>query len=221
MTHLSKVATLATKQDKRTKKDVFSIVEDLCRDNAPKLNMDQQATLYKFFMCSIKPAATSFNWVAQAIDKSAHRPYLGYVYCDHEHRDGPQMVATDGHRLHMCPATEGMAQGFHDMNGQLVDIGQTYPDYKRIIPTGGRSILWELEQAKVVVVPGQGKPMPRYEFQTADGTMYCDKGYFDTARQKAECVTVHYTDHLSALRLELDEQRTAVVMPVRMYGGVE
>lgn len=222
MTHLNRVATLATQQDKRTKKNVFAVVESLCQDDSPTLNMEQQAILYKFFMCSIKPAATAFNWVALAIRKQEYRAYLKYVYCDHEHPDGPQIVATDGHRVHMCPAPEGMGKGFHDLNGVKVNLDKmTYPDYQRIIPSGGRSILWERDHAKVVAVPRQGKPCLRYEFHTADGKIYCDKGYFDLARQKQDSVTVHYTDHLSALRLELDEERTAVVMPVRMYGGVE
>ncbi len=221
MTYISKVATLATQQAKLSKKDVFTIVEDMCRDKNPTLNMEQQAKLYKFFMTAAKPANTAFNWVSLAKSNEVTRPYLHYVYCDHEHRDGPMMVATDGHRLHICPAIEGMKHGFYDANCEWVDLDWTYPDYQRIIPMGGRSILWEAGEAKVVTVPGQGTPKGRYEFQTANGPMYCEQTYFDAARQKQECVTVHHSDQLSAMRLELDEQRTAVVMPVRMYGGVE
>ncbi len=224
MTHLSKVATHATKLHKRNKREVFEIVEDMCRDNAPSLTLETQAILYKYFMMPMKTVSTAFNWVALAAGKEETRPYLNYVYCDYEHPDGHMMVATDGHRLHMCPAVEGMAQGFHDLNGQHVEVNHTYPDYSRIVPASGRrSIIWDLMHSKVVTVPGQGKPQPRYEFDTPNGPIYCDQGYFDAARQKDREVSIEIdgTDKGGPLKLMLEEQRIAVVMPVRMYGGVE
>jgi hypothetical protein len=77
---------------------------------------------------------TDFGWVALAVaDNKDVRPYLQYVYSD-----GENLVATDGHRIHVLETTD-YEQGFYDpKSGEKLSeedakyVGQ-YPDWKRLM----------------------------------------------------------------------------------------
>lgn len=90
------------------------------------------ADLYVHFLPALpKVAKTAFEWVAKACNKELTRPYLNYVYCD-----GENIVATDGHRLHMSKAPYGHGVGFYDHSGKKIcGVDYTFPEYKKVIPT--------------------------------------------------------------------------------------
>lgn len=92
--------------------------------------------LINYFAPSVpKVPKTAFQWVAKAVaDDRDIRKYLRYVHV----LDG-EMVATDGHRLHI--AKTNLANGFYDpKTGLPAECDMKYPDIKRVTPTHGESV---------------------------------------------------------------------------------
>ncbi len=90
------------------------------------------ARLYAHFLPKPgKRARTTWQWVAMAMAKNDVRHYLNYVYVTED-----EIVATDGHRLHIAPNVEGLTPGYYDAAGNRIHAPDyaRYPDFKRVQP---------------------------------------------------------------------------------------
>jgi hypothetical protein len=137
---LEQIATAAAPRKKGTKANTFIALLDIISgsysDNLDiKLDQDTLemfADLYAFFAPALPTTPkTCAQWVAQALNQKLIRENCKYMK-----GDGPLLVATDGHRLHMATYNDKLwAHGFYDHKGQVVRHNATFPDYQRVIPT--------------------------------------------------------------------------------------
>jgi len=114
-------------------------------------NMQLLTQLYKKFTPPT-PAnlKAPIDILKKAVAKNDARYYLNYIYIDDKN-----IVATDGHRLSMYSNDDNLAPGFYNKNMNKCDIGATYPDYKRVIPTTNREIEINLKECEVFIFKGQ------------------------------------------------------------------
>ena len=119
---------LATKSKEETFKSLLKIIEknpDIIDDN-----LGDFAQLYHYFTPSIpKKPKNVFNWISLAKGKNDVRFYLNYVYCDLEN-----IVASDGHRLHLSNNSLNLDPGYYNEAMHSVEVDGKFPDYNRLIP---------------------------------------------------------------------------------------
>ena len=147
----SELATQAAKCKKPSKAVCLDLVEKLACNAYDDYELRGiVAQLYAHFIPT--PAGkpkTVDAWIRKAINKGDVREYLQYVYVT----ENGNMVATDGHRLHVgYGAGEGMAPGFYDNAGNLVEIGQRFPNWERILPNPVNLRFCELDQIQTEVI---------------------------------------------------------------------
>ena len=122
------------------------IVEGL-DDTEDKGRKAKLSSLLRYFETNPKARAgkDAFAWMAQAVSTDKTRLALTVVSYDDEN-----VVATDGHRLHIMPNT-GERRGFYTAQGQPEIEGPTYPNYKQIIPdtTGRARVVLKLAELTV------------------------------------------------------------------------
>ena len=168
---------------------------------------------------------TDFEWVAKALSQDETRLAMNFVFVN-EH----EMIATDGKRLHIAPnkAESGarlLEPGLYDTNCVLVALPQdhnerffkffgedlTYPNVRRIIPRYNEGELKTGFFDPVIRNTRQGKKVTKF----GEGWFNPDflKDVFSRARDSS--VKFYHADELSPI-LILDEERTAVVMPLRV-----
>ena len=148
------IQTLAWKtQTKLNKYKVQDVLEEFYKhvDNNPSLEpqykkdtLIQLAQTYKYFQPAVpKKCANILDWVGKAKGKEQTRYYLTEMYADKEN-----IVATDGHRVHITPNKQGY-KGYIDNKGNVIDINGTYPEYKRIIPKKTHSDVLDMDKCEV------------------------------------------------------------------------
>lgn len=200
---ITKAATRATAMKKPNKKEAHEIVRELISKGA--LTGHEAAALYAYFMPSV-PARpkTPEQWVARAVAVNDVRAYLKYLYSD-----GKRLIASDGHRLHLCP-TE-LPEGYYDTNLQPLDsknMGK-YPDVDRVTPKDGETHTVTAEQLQVEEF---GKPVT-YVYRLPHGVMV-NKKYWDDAASHLE-TTTYLVGESRAVRIDYEDGRLAVIMPLR------
>jgi hypothetical protein len=174
---INTVATLASDLPKLKKADVFEALLKLIENDTNEGNAPTFAYLYSQF----QPARTAkpknvFQWVAKAMAKKDVRFYLNYVYIDDEY-----VVATDGHRLHLTPNNELLAQGHYDRNENKIDIDEKFANYKRVIQFDGVEYHNAKYITKTVIHNTGDKLGDCYEMRIGDKTLAVTKKYFDDA----------------------------------------
>ena len=104
----------------------------------------QLAQTYKYFQPAVpKKCANILDWVGKAKSKEQTRYYLTEMYADKDN-----IVATDGHRLHLTPNNQGY-DGYIDNKGNVIDIDGNYPDYKKVIPEKTHCDVLDMDKCKV------------------------------------------------------------------------
>jgi len=200
---VNEIATLATKLHKKTnRKEAYDIVRSAI-ENDGVLDQYALANLYSFFIPNTPKVKTDFQWVHTAISTEATRYYLNYVYV----ADG-EMVATDGHRLHL--AKTELENGFYDKAGNKVEVDATFPDYHRVIPEPAKPYSWVAAHCEVREIGDNGLA---YILTNGAGV---NKKYWDIASQGADVVDFDMADEATPLRMDFENGRLAVVMPMRV-----
>lgn len=126
---MSALATRAFARKKKvTKARAMEIIE---RMQATTGDVEGLSELYSYFKPTTpsKPK-TDQQWAAKAIGKNDVRNALNRLQVE----DG-QMVACDGHRVHVC--TTDLPNGAYDNQFNLIDDAYAgkFPDWKRVIPS--------------------------------------------------------------------------------------
>jgi hypothetical protein len=204
MPTLNEIATLATRQQfKTSRSDAYLIITHAIEDGGVLSEYDM-ANLYSFFIPTTPKNKNDFQWVHSAITTTKDtRYYLKYVYVI----DG-EMVATDGHRMHI--AETDLENGFYDKAGVKVEVDATFPNYKRVIPKDGTPFSWVAEYCEVI--ENGGAPLI-YKLPNGAGV---NKKYWDAATQGASVVDFDAVDKTSPIKIELTGSRFAVVMPMAL-----
>ena len=177
--HAHRVALALTRKPK--KDHLQSIVREMYENDLTDAErLESLALLYTHFMpaAPAKPK-TLAQWVARAAAGSKdHRYMVQYVYAD---LSAGQLVATDGHRLHLMPLPgEGFDQpGFYCPKTLEYLHGvefATYPAYERIIPNRA-----ECETSPV-------KPAAWEVGELGNGTVYYKTPYGALNKQYVDAV---------------------------------
>lgn len=205
MTDLNAIATIAATFGKVSRKEGTTALQTLIEES--QLDPAAWATVYAAYVLSAAPAdKTGFGWIYSAVAAEDVRYYLNYAYAD-----GKRVCGTDGHRLHVMP--DSRPAGYYDKAGNLaqpLDYAR-YPDIDRVIPDTGTlhtATVAELELRET------GKPgQHTYVLPTGHGI---NRKYLLAAIGKAETFSYYATEVTSSIRLDLDGDRTAVIMPVRL-----
>lgn len=127
---MQNIANHAIRMPKLSKAGAQDYLRTLYATAATDNQRNALASLYNYFMpAAPKSPKTPFQWVAMATSNDATRPYLHHCYST-----GTDLMATDGHRLHLVPATLP-AGYYHRITGEPIDLPNcTFPDCKRLMP---------------------------------------------------------------------------------------
>jgi len=212
---INKLATQANKMNSMNGAAIMELLPELVE----KLGGDVDAIktiapLYKKFMPRLpaKPK-NSFQWVSKAVCKKDARQYLKYVYCT-----GDDIVATDGHRLHVAKNDYELKKGyFYDANMNSIgnDIG-TFPDYERLFIDVSKATKYKqsLKNDFTIIehksVYGN-KSVPVY---FKEGFVALDKTYIDFANLSNDEIEFLYINSNSAIEIT-NKYGKALVMPKR------
>jgi hypothetical protein len=114
---------------KLTKEQAQDIIEQ-AYNNGICPDKDTLAELYRLLQ-PVTPAKakTLTQWVYKGRSTEQARP----PYLHHSYSDGENLVSTNGHIMLMIP-TE-LEPGFYDGNGNKIKHDDTFPDYKRVVPS--------------------------------------------------------------------------------------
>lgn len=197
----------AVKIKKPTKTDAQQIIKRIA-EQCPEQIQDL-AALYVYFMpATPKKPKTDFQWVAQAAGKKDVRYYLNYVYVDEKN-----IVATDGHRLHMIPNSDNIEPGYYLPNGDKAhgpDFAK-YPDYEQVKPATGEIKEYNIDSLGIK----EGGGIIAYNL----GDNYYQKLYLDQALTGCGVFKafggIMKRGSMTALQID-NGIRTAILMPVRM-----
>lgn len=109
---------------------LMSLIEGLDLPELSGHNERDLVELYSHFLPKPVHKKAAFDWVAQAMAKDNMRYFLEYVFVNKEH-----IVASDGHRLHCIPNTEGLKPGYYDKKKKYVtgENMSVFPDYEYLI----------------------------------------------------------------------------------------
>ncbi len=178
------------------------------------------ARLYAHFLPKPgKRARTTWQWVAMAMAKDDVRYYLNYVYVTED-----EIVATDGHRLHIAPNVEGLTPGYYDVAGNRIHAPDyaRYPDFKRVQPdprASGRE--WydcTMDELPLVAVDAK---LSRYELPVADplcrDRVHINAKYVQQlfGMDPNELIGINVGGMGDSVLAKLGHGRTAVLMPLR------
>src|SRR5579859_2656710 len=165
---------------------------------------------------------SNFEWVALARSEDEGRPMLMGV-----HVQGDQLVATDGHPLHIAPRDGcGLPDGTWDVASLApVDLGGKFPTWEQAIPEGQPKRL--ITDVRTVRSHCKGAIAAGYEhyvsLPTEDGErMVLDASYLRQAlagakngEGKWEWVEVFAGGPYEPLKILIPGFRIAVVMPAK------
>ena len=119
------------------------VVESLYKEATDEHTKQRLAKLYTYFTPPIpKSPKKPLQWINLASGKQDSRPYLDNIYCANG-----ELVATDGHRLHLMKYEDAglteeeykkVENNWIDSNKNIIENVKnfTYPDYPRILPRG-------------------------------------------------------------------------------------
>lgn len=172
---------------------------------------DLFAVIYKHCdgITKAKPK-TPFNWVARAMGNDDVRTYLNYVYST-----GEEIVATDGHRLHLYK-TDKVPAGYYDRKAIKVHDTdyQQYPDYPRLINTirNGRCTFNDFE---LINHPLNGdRPYPVYKLKDFGlNARYLDEALWPFPLENKP--VFEHGEIRESLKISYGDY-TALVMPLRL-----
>lgn len=141
------------------KQKAFENVRFLINDLPESFYEDHKivlAELFKFFTPPVsKKPKDNFGWCALAAGNDQRRPFLNYVYVV----DAYQMVATNGHRIHIAPNSENLEPGFYcpKTKVKVKKIGEVkYPDYERLLTYKNlepAELKWEKRTSDIKQIP--------------------------------------------------------------------
>lgn len=110
---------------------LMEFISDLEIHTLHDYNERDLVELYSHFLPKPVHKKTAFDWVAQVTAKDDDvRYFLNHVFVNKEH-----IVASDGHRLHYIPNTEGLEPGYYDKKKKYVtdEDMSAFPNYKNVI----------------------------------------------------------------------------------------
>lgn len=195
--NITEIATLASKSKKPNKQAAFDKLIELCETY--DISATDAAPLYSYFMPPI-PATpkTPEQWVAKARGKKDVRFYLNFMYSD-----GNNLIATDGHRLHMIPTN--LEQGYYDDQINKLDDQGRFPDVS-VFFVDGKDRIINIKRMEVSLYKG-------LEVYLFPEDLKVNKRYVDEMRGDA----THFLCKIINDRViaELPGNRSAVVMGVR------
>lgn len=203
---LTEIATIAQGRSKPNKKAIHQLIAELIRTGKIDAGYEDLADIYAWFMPPIPAKAkTPQDWVAKAMAKDDIRDYLNYLYSD-----GTRLIATDGHRLHLCPTD--LPEGYYDAAGTSCDVGFTFPDVDRVIPALDGLLGLPVTES----FPVEVNKFDMHCYRLPDGPLV-QKSYLDAAINRESTGTIYYSpdDNGRAIRVHLGGDRLAVIMPVR------
>jgi len=204
--NINDIATLATKVRKPTERKAFRVIREMIENDSDEINIEESlALLYSYFLPPLAKPKTPEQWLMLAMGKTDIRFYLNYCYSD-----GKNFIASDGHRAHLMKTDK--PKGFYNSAGDLVEVGHKYPSIYNIIPKGRAKKL--PDDIKVVVTEGSG-----YQSPTATNIhndTYVQTEYLNDALSLGGKVKYFNADRSSAVRLDFDDGRKAMIMPVRV-----
>lgn len=184
------------------------------------------ARLYAHFLPSLpKRPKTAFDWCAKAMSKDDVRHYLRYVYVTDE-----EIMATDGHRLHIAPNADNLEPGFYGAEGVRLHPPSysAYPDTKRVRPSpDADNRTWYTVTIKDLKIGGRTSSAKNegvlhwYELPTHDEEspqrVQINKAYFDAlvSMDPNEPIRINTGSMSASVLVELSGGRLAVMMPLR------
>lgn len=213
------IATLAAGlHTKPTKERVFESLKTLIGRTNPNTDTDGFETevlladLYAYFLPKITKPKTVERWVGLAVAKQDVRDFLMHLYCD-----GKQLIATDGHRLHLMRVCD-QCVGYYDTNlSRISTVTHAYPNINKVISGRGSAIPIRamINVAKVVEARGPSNWSSKwvYKIKIKGHVMGFSKLYIDQALSFFPDVKCYYISSNTVLRFE-NEKQLAVVMPI-------
>ena len=202
---MSTLPTVAQAESKPTREQAQRYLLELWEQN-PSI---QLAKLYKWFEPTVpaKPK-TPEQWLLKALaGRTDYRKYLQNRYSD-----GNTLVATDGHRLHLCRNLDHPT-GYYDKAMNAIEDSARYPDFERVIPKDASEPvrLGDITPEPMVKVI-KDKPHNRVIIQ---GTCVDVKYWNDAISGLSDDAMVHIREPYDAIKL-VDGDRVAVISPIRV-----
>lgn len=181
------------------------------------------ASLYKEYLPTTgKTKAKTFNqWLSKAINNKDVRQYLLHIAVLRGN-----VIATDGHRLHMVPNVGELSEGYYDANMTRLDdkaLGydvSRFPNYERVIPNVNKDYTgYVINLDDCEVYPHDKKVVYKIVFD--DKVVHLNKRYLDDAVNMNREVELYIKDEVSPVVIlnSFEEGSVAVVMPIN--GGVK
>lgn len=166
------------------KEQAVNLLESMY-ESASKEDKQVLARLYTHFIPAVpKKAKDTCEWVAKAVSTEAAR-----IYLHHNYSDGKNLVATNGHAMHIAPAS--LEEGFYDHMGNKIELDYTFPDYKRVIPSYEKSQVVELNIEDFELVK-ENKDWA-YIFTVEDTEFKVNKKYLENAINGEKEFTFEFT----------------------------
>jgi DNA polymerase III sliding clamp (beta) subunit (PCNA family) len=218
--NINEIANIANNQKRLSKANQWNEYKRLVKilDATDLVDGDAYQVLISMYN-HFQPATpakpkTPEQWLTKAMaGKNDVRYYLQNIYAD-----GSNLVATDGHRLHIWTVSD-VADGFYDKNMQKIESDAKYPDYKRVLPlrTGNsrrNSLLTKAELLAGEVKVHSGKE----EAINVIGEVWVKKQYLLDALSfwdNDEKLEVNYEGKMDSITISANNC-LAVIMPIRL-----
>lgn len=208
---MENIATVASRLPKINKNKAISIIKELAETHPE--NLYELAKLYNFFIPSApsKPK-TAYHWVAKATGNDKLNKCFRFVYCDEEN-----LVATDGHRMHVAKNAGGLPAGFyHPKTGDMVygikdRDAPSFPNYKRVIPD---FLICPYTVESKDVTELQDGTLAYMLRTTINDTVCCvDKNYYDQAVSFGAKETL-FRSGKEIVIVKVSDDAFALIMPV-------
>lgn len=224
MSDVNRVAKLAREVPKKTsKKLAFESVEEVVSElqQAGLMTEELQANMTRlwahFLPNKPRKPKSAFDWAAKAMAKKDVRYYLEYVRVTED-----KITATDGHRVHFAPNTEGLPAGYYGHEKVMLENldAMKYPDTNRITPNTEDAhrewITVTLEgldlETKAVTVSGKDVTMSAYRIQK---DQYVNADYLhDAVSLAGEEIHLNIGEPRAVVVIQ-DGERQGIIMPVR------
>lgn len=195
--------SLAQLADNLNRKPNKTEIQHLIQTMYEETEDHRLAQLYKYFMPAMpKKPKNVFQWVALAVSTDKTRPYLHKVYSD-----GENIVATNGHILHLAP--DGRPEGFYCpiTEEHLPDYCGAFPNkYKEVIPE--KTDTYILKKELVTLPDSRG-----VAYKSTVGGFVYDKKPLD------KCLSYGEPESYSGgkpMRMDFKDDRVALIMPEKM-----
>lgn len=223
--HVNELATMAFKTEcyGNLKKDEAQtlIAELATQDLTEKEREFKLARLYTYFTpASPKKPKTDEQWIGLAMaGKKDIREYLQFIKAN----EG-DLVATDGHRLHLISGYDTEDNSWYDKSMNSIEgIEYRYPDYKRVIPDTAKmtEIAIDVSSLEVVELAKAFSADLRYAYKIVDNKgdtlLHVNKKYLDQALSGLTSPTFYINSEYPQYNslLITDSNKLAVIMPIR------